>query len=75
MPDSKPSVAVIGGGWYGCHVAYTLKERGFNVTLFEKKIDFRRGEREKSVSPPRRFSLSAFTPDKTTDTERPERVQ
>ena len=37
MPDSKPSVAVIGGGWYGCHVAYTLKERGFNVTLFEKE--------------------------------------
>lgn len=32
---SPPTVAVIGGGWYGCHIAYTLRQRGFVVTLFE----------------------------------------
>lgn len=31
-----PTVAVIGGGWYGCHLADILITRGFKVTLFEK---------------------------------------
>jgi len=43
MNDRKPAVAVVGGGWYGCHVALTLKERGFNVTLFEKEDRLFRG--------------------------------
>jgi hypothetical protein len=30
-------VAVIGGGWYGCHVATALKTHGAHVTLFEKQ--------------------------------------
>lgn len=31
-----PSVAVIGGGWYGCHIALELKNKGFRVVLLEK---------------------------------------
>lgn len=37
LVGSKPKVAVVGGGWYGCHIALTLRERGFDVTLFEKE--------------------------------------
>ena len=37
MVDGNPTVAVIGGGWYGCHLALTLKARGFDVTLLEKE--------------------------------------
>ena len=29
-------IAVIGGGWYGCHVALKLAQAGHEVTLFEK---------------------------------------
>lgn len=32
----KKSIAVIGGGFYGCHIALTLNSLGFNVKLFEK---------------------------------------
>ncbi len=38
-PDSKRSskeIAVIGGGWYGSHIALTLGSKGYNVTLYEK---------------------------------------
>jgi len=31
-----PRVGVIGGGWYGCQIAHTLRTRGFDVVLFEK---------------------------------------
>ena len=31
-----PSVAVIGGGWYGCHIAHALSVKGFKVVLYEK---------------------------------------
>ena len=31
-----PSVAVVGGGWYGCHIAHELKSKGFKVVLLEK---------------------------------------
>ena len=31
-----PRVCVIGGGWYGCHIAHTLLSRGFDVVLLEK---------------------------------------
>jgi hypothetical protein len=30
------SVAVIGAGWYGCHIALSLKSLGFEVSLFEQ---------------------------------------
>jgi hypothetical protein len=29
-------VGVIGGGWYGCHIACELLDRGHSVTLFER---------------------------------------
>jgi hypothetical protein len=30
------SFAIIGGGWYGCHIAASLRALGFGVTLFEQ---------------------------------------
>lgn len=30
-------IAIIGGGWYGCHVALTLKQSGHDVQLFEAR--------------------------------------
>lgn len=32
----RPKVAVIGGGWYGCHIAKILDEAGYTVAGFEK---------------------------------------
>ncbi len=29
-------MAIIGGGWYGCHIASTLQNLGFEVSLFEQ---------------------------------------
>jgi hypothetical protein len=29
------SFAIIGGGWYGCHIACSLRALGFGVTVFE----------------------------------------
>jgi len=29
------SFAIIGGGWYGCHIASSLRALGFGVTIFE----------------------------------------
>ncbi len=29
-------VAVVGGGWYGCHIASSMLALGFSVTLFEQ---------------------------------------
>ncbi|CEK10033.1 FAD-dependent oxidoreductase [Legionella hackeliae] len=29
-------IAIIGAGWYGCHLALILKKAGYDVTLFEK---------------------------------------
>lgn len=29
-------VGVIGGGWYGCHIAYSLANLGFDVALFDR---------------------------------------
>lgn len=34
MKDKK--ICVIGGGWYGCHIALKLAEEGYSVTLMEK---------------------------------------
>jgi len=30
------SFAVVGGGWYGCHIASSFRALGFNVTVFEQ---------------------------------------
>jgi hypothetical protein len=30
------SFAIIGGGWYGCHIAASFRALGFKVTLFER---------------------------------------
>jgi hypothetical protein len=30
------SFAIIGGGWYGCHIATSFRALGFNVTIFEQ---------------------------------------
>jgi hypothetical protein len=32
-------VAIIGAGWYGCHIARALKQAGYSVTIFEKNTD------------------------------------
>ena len=32
----KMRIAIIGAGWYGCHLALSLKEAGYDVTLYEK---------------------------------------
>ena len=31
------SFAIVGGGWYGCHIASSLRALGFGVTLFEQQ--------------------------------------
>ncbi|KAJ3548504.1 hypothetical protein NM208_g967 [Fusarium decemcellulare] len=33
---SIPSFGIIGGGWYGCHIAITLRSLGFKVRVFEQ---------------------------------------
>ncbi len=33
------NIAIIGGGWYGCHLALALKKAGHKVTIFEKNKD------------------------------------
>ena len=35
MKDKK-NIAIIGAGWYGCHLALALKKNGHDVTLYEK---------------------------------------
>lgn len=32
-------IAIIGAGWYGVHLALSLKARGYTVEIFEKKSD------------------------------------
>lgn len=32
-------IAIVGAGWYGCHLALKLKELGHEVTIFEKNSD------------------------------------
>lgn len=33
------NIAIVGGGWYGCHLALTLQKAGHNVTIYEKNAD------------------------------------
>ena len=32
-------ILIIGAGWYGCHLGLYLKEKGFNVSIYEKEKD------------------------------------
>lgn len=32
-------IAIIGAGWYGCHLALMLKKEGHDVTIYEKNAD------------------------------------
>jgi hypothetical protein len=33
------NIIIIGGGWYGCHIALFLKSNGYNVTIIEKNSE------------------------------------
>jgi short-subunit dehydrogenase len=39
MPSNKPKFLIIGSGWYGCHAASFLMEKGFNLILIERDGD------------------------------------
>src|SRR6185437_1524824 len=32
-------IGIIGAGWYGCHIALSLKALGFDVSVFERNND------------------------------------
>ena len=36
MLNKKIKIAIIGAGWFGCHIGYKLKKNNFNVKIFEK---------------------------------------
>lgn len=36
IDQESKSIAIIGAGWYGAHLAYSLQKSGHSVTLFEK---------------------------------------
>ena len=36
--DFRKKVAIVGGGWYGCHIALSLAKKGYDVTIFEKNV-------------------------------------
>lgn len=38
-PNKKISVAIIGAGWFGCHIGYKLIQKNFRVKIFEKEKD------------------------------------
>ncbi len=40
MLVKKKNIMIIGAGWMGCHLAYSLKLKGFNISLFEQKKIF-----------------------------------
>ena len=39
MLSKKIKIAIIGAGWFGCHIGYKLKKNNFNVKIFEKGKD------------------------------------
>jgi|GEM_PF-1538534 len=39
----KKKIAIIGAGWYGCHIARALQLAGYEVTLFESHDDIFKG--------------------------------
>lgn len=38
-PNKKIRIAVIGAGWFGCHIGYNLIKKKFKVEIFEKEND------------------------------------
>ena len=36
MNHAFREICVIGAGWYGCHLAYSLSRRGYKVKIYEK---------------------------------------
>jgi predicted NAD/FAD-dependent oxidoreductase len=38
-----PKIAIVGAGWYGCHIALELAKAGHDVTVFEENDDLFRG--------------------------------
>ncbi|WED42097.1 FAD-dependent oxidoreductase [Legionella cardiaca] len=36
-------IAIIGAGWYGCHLALELRKAGYDVTIYEKNSDILSG--------------------------------
>jgi sugar phosphate isomerase/epimerase len=36
----SPSIAIVGGGWYGCHIARKLLQKGIYTSIFEKRHIF-----------------------------------
>lgn len=43
-----PKTAVIGGGWYGCHIASKILDKGEHVTLFEQTLSLFTGASSKN---------------------------
>lgn len=39
MLNKKIKIAIIGAGWFGCHIGYKLKNKNFNIKIFEKEKD------------------------------------
>ncbi len=39
LPNKKISIAIIGAGWFGCHIGYKLVQANFKVKIFEKEKD------------------------------------
>ena len=37
--DNKKKIAIIGAGWFGCHIGHMLNKNNFNVEIFEKEND------------------------------------
>ncbi len=41
--ENNMNIGIIGAGWYGCHIALSLKREGHNITLLEKNNDIFQG--------------------------------
>ena len=37
--NKKIKIAIIGAGWFGCHIGFKLKQNKFDVKIFEKESD------------------------------------
>ena len=43
QPLPNKRIAIVGGGWYGCHLACELSKLGAKITLFEKEFQLLQG--------------------------------
>ena len=37
-------IAIIGSGWFGCHLAHIFNKKKFDVTIFEKEKEIFQGQ-------------------------------